>query len=59
MLGARAGDRNMYRQTQQGQRPQQRKSTGDINIEYIPEQDGKQKNSGFSGGEYVDYEEVK
>jgi hypothetical protein len=57
MLGARAGNRNMYRHN--GQRPQQRRTAGDINIDYIPENDTKQKRAGFNGGEYVDYEEVK
>jgi hypothetical protein len=59
MLGARAGDRNMYRQPHQGQRPQQHRSTGEIIIDYIPGQDGNNKKTGSQGGEYVDYEEVK
>jgi hypothetical protein len=59
MLGARAGDRNMYKQPSAGQRPQQRTSTGEINIDYIPEKEEQSKKAGFNGGEYVDFEEVK
>ncbi len=57
MLGARAGDRNMYKQN--GQRPQQHKTAGDIHIDYIPENNTKKSKTSFNGGEYVDYEEVK
>ncbi len=49
-----------------GQDPKQRnfrdgnrkKGNGNVNIDYVPE-DGKQGKSGYKGGEYVDYEEVK
>jgi hypothetical protein len=35
-----------------------RKSGKDINIDYVPK-DKKDGKSGFKGGDYVDYEEVK
>ncbi len=56
MLGARAGQRNPSRASQQ-QRPS--KGFGDIEIEYIPENNGKKRKADFKGGEYIDYEEVK
>jgi hypothetical protein len=59
MLGARAGGRNIHSQPHPGQRPQPRTSTGEINIDYVPDQNTKNKKAGFYGGEYVDYEEVK
>ncbi len=31
---------------------------GNVNIDYMPEKDGKSRKKGFRGGEYVDYEEV-
>lgn len=35
-------------------------TNGNVNIDYIPEEDQKERASkGFKGGEYVDYEEVK
>lgn len=35
-------------------------ANGNVNIEYIPEEDKKERASkDFRGGEYVDYEEVK
>lgn len=42
------------KQSQQRSKAQQR--TGDINIDYVP---NESKKTGFKGGEYVDYEEVK
>lgn len=52
---------------QNGYGPQSRKykqpADGNVNIEYIPEDEKKQKNGkgprNFKGGEYVDFEEVK
>lgn len=41
--------------SQQQQRPQQPKS-GNVRVDYIPEQPDRKE---FTGGEYVDYEEVK
>ncbi len=63
VLGARAGNRNMYKQPYQpgqgqAQRPNSHKA-GDIHIEYVPEKEAQKKKSAFDGGEYVDYEEVK
>lgn len=35
-------------------------ANGNVNIDYIPEEDKKERASrDFKGGEYVDYEEVK
>ena len=34
-----------------------RRSNGDVNIDYVPNEKGKKK-KGFKGGDYVDYEEV-
>ncbi len=61
-----------FNRKQQGHRyqnssgPQSRKyrqpSDGNVNIEFIPEDDKNQNGKGprnFKGGEYVDYEEVK
>jgi hypothetical protein len=40
------------------QRPDQRKpSGGNVHVDGIPQKD--KKRSGFKGGEYVDYEEIK
>lgn len=45
-------------QSAAGQDPKQkRKSDGNVNIDYDPNQE-KKGNSGYKGGEYVDYEEV-
>jgi len=50
---------------QQNHGPNSRKykqpTNGNVNIEYIPEEDKKKNKSNrdFKGGEYVDYEEVK
>jgi len=60
-------NRQQQRQRQNGYGPQSRKykqpSDGNVNIEYIPEDEKKQKNGkgprNFKGGEYVDFEEVK
>lgn len=57
MIGARAGDRNMYRQN--GQSTQQRKTAGNINIDYVPDNDVKKRKASFDAGDYVDYEEIK
>lgn len=44
------------RQQQHANGSSQKKTAGDISIDYIPEQPDKK---GFDGGQYVDYEEVK
>ncbi|MBC7922660.1 MAG: hypothetical protein H7Z75_16400 [Ferruginibacter sp.] len=36
-----------------------RRPDGKIDVDYVPDQDGKRRPSDFSGGEYTDYEEVK
>ena len=40
------------------QRPPQNQPTGKVKIDYIPEDQQKERKE-FAGGEYVDYEEVK
>ena len=59
-------NRNQQRQRQNGYGPQSRKykqpSDGNVNIDYIPEDDKEKNGKGprnFKGGEYVDYEELK
>lgn len=54
------------RPRQNGHGPQSRRykqpNDGNVNIEYIPEDEKKHHGKGprnFKGGEYVDYEEVK
>lgn len=37
------------------QKPRQ----GEINIDYIPENDNRNEDDGFDNGEYIDYEEIK
>ena len=58
MLGARAGNRNSpsYKQNQQRQTY---RTSGGIEIEYVPGKSSNQSKSDFKGGEYVDFEEVK
>lgn len=50
-----------YRRQQQQRQP--RRPEGDINIDYIPEDEKKKENTrsseDYKGGEYVDYEELK
>lgn len=47
-------------EAQREQYRQQRKpSHGDINVDYIPKDQKKKSPGHISGGEYVDYEEVK
>jgi hypothetical protein len=59
-------NRSQQRQRQNGYGPQSRKykqpSDGNVNIDYIPEDDKEKNGKGprnFKGGEYVDYEELK
>lgn len=40
-------------------RQQKKSSHGDINVDYIPKEQRKKSPGHISGGEYVDYEEVK
>ncbi len=57
-LGAKAA----HSQSKQNysQSSQQKKRTADgINIEFVPEDQGKRSAKNFKGGEYVDYEEIK
>lgn len=56
MLGARNGQRQPS--TRSGKQSAGKKE-GDIEIDYIPEQEQKKRQKGFRGGEYVDYEELK
>jgi hypothetical protein len=47
-------------EAQREQYRQQRKpSHGDINVDYVPKDQKKNSPGHISGGEYVDYEEVK
>lgn len=48
---------NPYRPGGPPPRPQQ--PEGEIQIDYIPEEQPDQPKKNFQGGEYVDYEEVK
>ena len=49
-----------YRREQQ-RRHSHRPPDGRINVDYVPEKEGKKERTtqDFKGGEYVDYEEVK
>jgi hypothetical protein len=49
---------NMRPEQRQQQNYQQQQPTGKIKIDYIPEDKANPKKD-FTGGEYVDYEEVK
>lgn len=64
LLG-RTGNRTTSRQGHFGPQSRQQQyrkpPNGNVNIEYIPEEEGakkKQFTKSFKGGEYVDYEEV-
>ncbi|GEM_PF-317304 len=69
--GITGGGRRMKNTNQRGRsfgpehRRQQHRNhhhpKGDVNIDYVPEDQTKNKNpsEGFKGGEYVDYEDVK
>jgi uncharacterized protein YdbL (DUF1318 family) len=47
-------------EAQKEQYRQQRKPThGDINVDYVPKENKKKSPGHISGGEYVDFEEVK
>ena len=39
--------------------PARRRPDGKIDVDYVPDRDGKRRPSDFGGGEYTDYEEVK
>ena len=41
----------------EGQGRRKRPSGGNVDIDYVPNKEGK-KGKGFKGGDYVDYEEV-
>lgn len=57
MLGMRAQKNNpVHRQTQS--RQTYRNADG-VEINYVPEKETKKRKTNFTGGEYVDYEEVK
>ncbi|MEJ8758656.1 DUF4834 family protein [Pontibacter sp. H259] len=47
---------NMYQQRPQPNQAPDSRRTGDVKIDYMPNQADKKD---FRGGEYVDYEEVK
>ncbi|MCA6074366.1 DUF4834 family protein [Fulvivirga sedimenti] len=37
----------------------QRPANGNVNIDYVPEKNGVKKGEKFTGGEYVDFEEIE
>ncbi|MFA0962135.1 DUF4834 family protein [Roseivirga sp. BDSF3-8] len=50
------------RQQKANEQKHTRPMGGNVNIDYIPEQEkrkGKPSGNGYKGGEYVDYEEIK
>ncbi len=50
--------RDFMNQQQQYQQKQRHKREGQIDIDFVPPKQGKNADD-FSGGEYIDYEEVK
>ena len=46
-----------YREGRRGSSGRKR-TDGDINIDYVPNEKGGKGKKGFKGGDYVDYEEV-
>lgn len=61
LLG-RTGNRQGNFGPQSRQQQYRKPSNGNVNIEYIPEEEGNKKKrftKSFKDGEYVDYEEVK
>lgn len=40
-------------------RRQRKPSHGNVNVDFVPKEDQKRSPGNISGGEYVDYEEVK
>lgn len=38
---------------------QQKPANGNVNIDYVPNKKGKKSGEKFTGGEYVDFEEVE
>lgn len=40
-------------------RQQKRPTHGNVNVDFDPKDQGKRSTGNFSGGEYIDYEEVK
>ncbi len=53
------GTESVRRQKQAQAAPRPRQKKGHIYVEPIPEKEARHRRSGFNGGEYVDYEEVK
>ena len=52
--------RNFGPEHRRQQQSQRRQPDGKVNVDYVPEDQKKQRPSqGFKGGDYVDYEEVK
>lgn len=50
--------RAQYQNQQSANHSHKKAPNSNLNIEYVPK-DGKEHNSNFEGGDYVDYEEVK
>jgi hypothetical protein len=57
MLFARATQQQFHRNEQPHQHSR-RAPGGNVNIDYVPE-NPKSKKGGYTGGDYVDYEDVK
>jgi hypothetical protein len=53
------GTESVRRQKQTQAAPPPRQKKGHIYVEPVPEKEARHRRSGFNGGEYVDYEEVK
>ena len=48
------------RDFQDGRDPGKKKRTsGNVDIDYVPREEGGKSKKGFKGGEYVDYEDVQ
>ncbi len=46
-----------YNRTNQSRQP--RPGSGNVNIDYVPGKENSNENKKFTGGEYVDFEEVE
>jgi hypothetical protein len=58
LTGSSVGNRtrsNPFEQNESRAKPK----SGNVNIDYVPNKNGKKKNTRFNGGEYVDFEEVE
>ena len=58
LIGGSATNRGGQRQQYQQQYQSRKTADGNVNIDYVPNENGAQKSKNFTGGEDVDYEEV-